>query len=345
MLVQAHKASMDMHYRSLQRFVTMCLRLLVVALLLSLLSFGERNAHAVEPDVRLETAELLDDWLKAQNQGSFADYERLYDRAFTGVRRSGAREARLDRRAWMEERRRMFEKKIVVKIEQPHVMTGTNSARVIFTQIWESGTYRDVGRKELVLLRRDGDLKILREELFSSALGHAEYEELEHFMFVVGDTVVLDPEPNDEWAVGEPEIRKEKRTDDRRIRVVRHVDTKKLPEQLSRWMGRKLRLMDATGVKCGATISGFRLAGRLTPWGSEIEPADEVWSMSSHLLVAQLTPNKSCRGAIWALPASRPVPTMLPARRADARLEKAALEAFRALPEYKELQAQYLEWR
>jgi hypothetical protein len=54
------------------------------------------TAADMSPDVKT----LLDAWLKAQNDGDFNAYEKLYAQRFTGIRRSGPRTVKMDRAGW-----------------------------------------------------------------------------------------------------------------------------------------------------------------------------------------------------------------------------------------------------
>jgi len=107
---------------------------------------------------------LVDAWLAAQNQGDFAAYQALYAPQFVGIRRSGAKVVELDRAGWLKDRERMFKKPMVVKAKDLRV----DDLRVQFVQTWQSGTYKDTGRKQLMLVKVGSDLRIAREELLES---------------------------------------------------------------------------------------------------------------------------------------------------------------------------------
>ena len=111
---------------------------------------------------------LLDGWLKSQNEGSFADYEKSYAKAFTGIKRSGEKTLTFDRKGWLADRKRMFEKKMQVSAADVIIKPGVESATVRFLQTWESGNYRDQGPKLLHLVLEAGELRIAKEEMLAS---------------------------------------------------------------------------------------------------------------------------------------------------------------------------------
>lgn len=118
-----------------------------------------------------EAQALLSRWLMAQNSGDFAAYQALYAADFSGIRRSGAQRVELDRDGWMRDRERMFKKPMQVDAKEHQLLVTPNGAiNLLFTQTWASGTYKDVGRKQLVLMRKDGAYLISREEMLSSAI-------------------------------------------------------------------------------------------------------------------------------------------------------------------------------
>lgn len=113
---------------------------------------------------------LVDAWLASQNQGDFAAYQALYGEGFTGIRRSGKRVVALDRNGWLEDRGRMFKKPMVVTIDKLTVVERKGQLSALFTQTWQSGSYKDVGRKWLRLTGHGGQLLIDREEMLDSTL-------------------------------------------------------------------------------------------------------------------------------------------------------------------------------
>src|SRR5262249_14231526 len=130
---------------------------------------AQAQARAQDPQAAAPAARaLVERWLSSQNGGDFAAYQALYATRFTGVRRSGARIVHLDRAGWMRDRGRMFSKKMVVAAEGVEIAAAPAMVRVTLTQKWESGSYKDVGKKELILVREGAAWKIAREEMLDS---------------------------------------------------------------------------------------------------------------------------------------------------------------------------------
>lgn len=113
---------------------------------------------------------LVETWLGAQNSGDFDGYQALYGKRFTGVKRAGERTRRFDRARWLEDRKRMFSKVMKVEAKDLAIDTTDNGAIILFTQTWESGSFRDVGPKQIVAVVEDGQLRIAREEMLASII-------------------------------------------------------------------------------------------------------------------------------------------------------------------------------
>lgn len=117
---------------------------------------------------------LVNAWLDAQNRGDLEAYTGLYASRFTGVRRVGERASSFDREGWIKDRGRMFKKPMKVEANNLSISATAASAVVIFEQVWQSGSYRDVGPKQLIVVREGDALKIAREELLSSQVEGAQ---------------------------------------------------------------------------------------------------------------------------------------------------------------------------
>jgi ketosteroid isomerase-like protein len=111
---------------------------------------------------------LVDAWLAAQNGDDFDAYAALYAIDFRGVRRSGKKAVELDHAGWLADRRRMFAKPMQVEVADLELAADAGGVTVTFTQTWQSGSYADRGGKRLRLEARDGDLRIVAEEMLES---------------------------------------------------------------------------------------------------------------------------------------------------------------------------------
>lgn len=117
--------------------------------------------------------ELVAAWLAAQNSGDFAAYEALYAAELIGIKRVGEKETMFDRKGWLADRRRMFKKKMAVDAAALSVSTRPGFAVALFTQSWSSGSFKDVGPKQLVIVREPGGVRIAREEMLRSTVAPA----------------------------------------------------------------------------------------------------------------------------------------------------------------------------
>lgn len=96
----------------------------------------------------------------------------------------------------------MFKKLMKVEATNTRITATAQSAVITFEQTWESGGYRDVGPKQLIVVREGDALKIAREELLSSqvegarqmvgALSEAQFGNVLH----KGSTMALILTPN-----------------------------------------------------------------------------------------------------------------------------------------------------
>ena len=112
-----------------------------------------------------EATALVDHWIAAQNTGDFTAYDALYARRFEGVKRIGARSQSFDRDGWMRDRKRMFSKPMHVEAFNVAVNVFRQMAFVRFEQRWSSGTFADVGTKDIQLVREAGELRISVERM------------------------------------------------------------------------------------------------------------------------------------------------------------------------------------
>ncbi|RII29601.1 MAG: nuclear transport factor 2 family protein [Geobacter sp.] len=130
-------------------------------------------AEISEADVKT----FLNEWLAAQNTGSYSNYAAIYADNFTGIRRTGTSTYNLNRENWLKDRKKMFKKKMVVEATDPEIKLAGTTASVKFEQTWASGTYKDKGDKLLNLALENGKLKITREEmLFSKVISEIKSE-------------------------------------------------------------------------------------------------------------------------------------------------------------------------
>jgi ketosteroid isomerase-like protein len=274
-----------------------------------------------------DAEELLQHWRAAQNHGDFTTYQGLYAEHFTGIRRSGARVVPMNRKRWMDDRAKMFAKPMKVQAEDLHVVPGDASAIVTFTQIWSSKTYKDQGRKQMVLVRgSDGQLKIAQEVMLDSRIAHhdtkAANDHLD-FAFMFGPYVVLPGEASADWADGAPTLI----SVENNIAAAPAQETK-LPAWAKKWKGHQVRVYKEDGSFCTGTIGPLAIVATVIPHFGEkrqwtggptddgtMEPklsdgdiARAIWKEGDYYLAARPDMQENgCQGAQWAQSASLPM--------------------------------------
>jgi hypothetical protein len=303
------------------------------------------SPSAITPTVpESEVRSLVDAWLGAQNSGNFAAYQQIYATRFAGIKRAGQRVRSFDRVGWFKDRERMFQRPMQgnvmsVAIEAMVIVGSQATARIQFVQSFERGTFKDRGRKEMVLVREGGVLRIAREEMLVSEMERqstlSELATAERgFFFLVEQGVVLWRNPGREAAVGEPTLLPES---NEVYLVSSAVDEKRLDESVLRMKGRKLQIFDQNGPTCVATIDKISLLVRIDPhfgttqtWSGTFDtngdPSDnprpysndaiarEAWTMAEPILVASL--GGGCKvptsgaglAAAWARDTELPAP-------------------------------------
>jgi hypothetical protein len=307
---------------------------------------------------------LLQRWLDAQNQGDYEGYATLYATRFHGVKRSGGRERAFQRRGWLADRRRMFGKAMKVQALGARVSTGAGVATVVFTQDWQSGSYRDVGPKQLVVIEEGTELRIAREEMLASEVKGADAVppiDPADFAFVANEGafyVLLRKGTGGMRARGRVKLLQADVTSSAARRIVdADVDTTWRP-----WVGREVTLYGEAGVRChGQVVHLVHLArvrphfGTLQTWkgeggtepASQVRIADDVWHLGQPgLFVAgRVVPaaGSDCRGAFWARADDRPAVTPLPQSAPDPLLLRLGLPALRALAGWADVQRDYAD--
>lgn len=295
-------------------------------------------------DLEASTGKLVDHWLEAQNKGDFATYQSLYGQRFTGIRRSGPRTVRLDRAGWMKDRARMFKSPMrVAATDRKIVAAGTV---VTFTQTWQSGTYKDVGPKQLVIVLEKGAAKIAREELLASNLEKpAPFRD--RLSFVLDDKwVLIDDEPSEGWAIGAATFVPGTNAQT----SWKGVNGAALDLGKQTWKGRKVIVWGKSGKPCTTTVTGFQMVsrayvhfGQLEEWKDKkpAEIAPLAWELGSKQLMGVLAPG--CKDLGYARDASLPPPLPIVVAAKPTEAQRAlAMAALRKLPRYEELQKNFV---
>lgn len=310
------------------------------------------NATPVAPISQAEAEALVQGWLAAQNGADFAAYQDLYAERFTGIKRAGPRTTKFARDGWLADRKRFFRPDVQVAIEGLQVAAGRSAATVHFVQTWSSATYKDVGPKQLVLVRQDGQPRVAREEMLASR--------------ILGASTNGPPSPEQLAAVvsagGESFVILQAETD---------IPFSSTPRLLSRdglaatwqpapdgvepgWQGKAMRVYGA-GAPCDAVVDEVGLLtrfqahfGQLQYWNGEWdEPAPsaagvaaEIVSQGSHVAMLAARLDGDCAGS-WASSPDLGSLTALPGQALAADEQARVASELRALTGSKALQTDF----
>jgi hypothetical protein len=304
---------------------------------------------------RPELQQLLDTWLKAQNDGDFAAYEALYAPDMRGVKRVGERESRMDRVQWMADRARMFRKKMEVEVHSVSFRALMATAAIEFVQVFHSGKFMDTGSKKLMVAMHDGAPRIMHEEMLSSdllVLADAFQDRVYLTFQVAGATyVALSPKAEPGWGAGDFVV---EGTSDTGKAYTQRADASLVP-RASQWLSTPFNVYDDKGVVCSANIADLKVVlladeyfldeadeeriGALSEPAASDQRARAILRKEPAMLAGKLS---SCSGEI-AMPASEPAPAFYLPQAVEPALEQAVIAASKALPKYKELEATWRE--
>jgi hypothetical protein len=202
-----------------------------------------------------------------------------------------------------------------------------------------------VGPKQLVIVREAGALKIANEKMLRSRIEAAPVPADERFRFVVSGRLLLSDSPDEAWATGAPTYE-----GGDPVVATRAVDVAKLPPELSRWRGRRVRLAMADGSSCDAKVKGFRMLSRSIPhfgtrqeWNEmkDAEVGQQAWDLGTKVLAADV--DNRCDQAFWGHPAAQAAPPADTGRPADDALKTRAVAQLRRSDAWKQIQKSYLE--
>jgi ketosteroid isomerase-like protein len=321
---------------------------------------SEVLAQAVAAKEQASKAQaLLDAWLRAQNNGDFAAYEALYAERFTGIKRVGARIQRFDRDGWMQDRKAMFARAFSVRMDDARVSVLGTSAIALFQQTWSGASFRDVGRKQLVLSLEGSVWRISSEEMRESNPGAVDQNlgvpNPREFAFVAlapGPLLILSAEVDLNSVDGPAHY-----VTDELAR--RPVVTSALPKETQDLLGSKFTLYGEASSACEGTVGAFEVLVSLHPhfgtvntWNgqgglptvSTRERALELWQYSEHagrFLVARLDTPSTCEGARWARSADLSKPALWSSRTPTAEERTAISKVVRRAPLHRELQKEF----
>lgn len=323
---------------------------------------------AARPLSESEARALLDAWAQAQNRGDFAAYEALYAARLDGVRRTGAVTHRFDRAGWINDRRRMFQTAMQVVARDVAVAPRGEAALVRFTQEFTSGSFHDVGPKEMLLVREGAGVRIAREEMLTSQVSEASAGEPSIPegawlpLITVGDhsAIVLGDADAAQHAAGDPELLTPMNALGDTIMTRAQARTEALPESVRALAGATLRMITTGGGACRARLGAFEIVGRVDVhfsteqrWAGEdvdgrrvrratrADVAGDAWGASRRVIAARYTTEGACGEEIAARRESLAAPVVFSARAAEPAVAQRALARLRAMPAWREVQDEY----
>lgn len=223
-----------------------------------------RSASASEI-TEAEVRAFLDHWLKTQNGGSFSSYASMYATQFYGIKRSGNRTYRYNHDTWLKDRKKMFNKKMMVSADNLQIHTADGAATLRYEQTWQSGRYKDKGTKQVYLIREGERLRIAREEMLASKIMQTNNGAVDAdnfpFAFSIKEGIVLN---------GINDIQNLTRETPRLTATRPYyvasaaVETDLLPQNIKALTGMKVRLYGPRG-SCNTVINGFKIVSKDIP--------------------------------------------------------------------------------
>ena len=229
----------------------------------------------------------------------------------------------------------MFKKPMVVTIDKLTVVERKGELSALFTQTWQSGSYKDVGRKWLRTTGDSGQLLIDREEMLDSTLldpaeradepvatrpatgevelGFSDKRGLYLAPVLDGQAVL----GRVSAPIGKGPVTVIEHTIDAAsgtlmgIVAEQAIDPSKLPPELAGYTNASLQILDGDlAPSCTAKVTGLRLG--LADWVPDgaAEPIDAATAMMSEsaMLIAELSLPKGCE-ARFARDPGLPRPT------------------------------------
>lgn len=296
-------------------------------------------ANISESDVK----SFLNNWLAAQNAGSFANYSVMYAQEFSGIKRSGnKRTTSFNRNAWLEDRKRMFKNKMRVSARNVQINALGPTATVKFEQTWESQGYKDKGEKQLYLVIEKSGLRIKREEMFASKVLAGKGMVLDSinfpFAFAIKEGVIIEHvDIKPEYMKGKPQLSSR----DPYYVALSGVNTHLLPKNIFSLIGTPVKIYSAKGV-CKSSIEEFKIVVKEVPsdgtqqqWKEELTPsakiAETVFSEGIPHLIAT---TKNCSGD-FAKDARLPQSPIALGQKVDKKMETKTWSVFTAMPLYR----------
>jgi molybdate transport system substrate-binding protein len=296
-----------------------------------------------------EARSLIDAWLRAQNAGDAGAYGALYAARFTGIKRAGYRTWRFARTAWLADRGKMFKHPMKVQADDVAVRVAGPVAIVELVQSFEQGAFKDVGPKQLLVIRTPDGLRIGREEMLASHAAHDAHAPAVGFVVEI-DGVRYAILAEDTAAAGTGALTPIRGTGP--MWTFEPVDPAKAAAEVAAWKDKPVRLYGG-GASCATTLGALtRIAvatphfGTLQEWNGEnggaaltqTQRAQALAALAGAKLGARL--DGACTGD-WIDLSGGGDGVIFADAEPEAALATAALAALRATPAWKQIQTDY----
>lgn len=328
----------------------------------------EEEIKAPEPIDSAKVEALVKDWVKAQNDGNFDAYKASYADKFYGIKRVGPKTYKYDHDGWVKDRARMFKKKMQVIADDIDIQPSSTTAVVKFTQTWASGSYKDVGPKQLIVVKQGGALKISSEEMLASKIqdGKAQAKALPASQLGLVKTtrdhtaLVLDPEVSGDMGKGRAT------SISRGASSYKAADMGKVGAEHKDLIGKLIVFEGEEGQVCQGKVTSLAVLAEATPhfgnrqhWDdlagmgegrkfSDAEVAQDIYELADGqgtALVA-LTDAKpdDCKLASWGHVDGSKFTRYEIEYAPDKGLVEMAMDAFKTVPGYKEIQKDWKKY-
>lgn len=326
----------------------------------------EEKPAGVEPVTEAEAKAVVEAWLAAQTERNFDAYAGVYADDFEGIKRNGHNTTHLEREAWLESRRKSFERGFSItatglklassKGDEQRAEQGAMVAH--FTQRWSTPNFADIGPKELVIARRGDGVKLVHEEMLASHVTRRKGRTDPPLM-----VLNLDGGPYVVLGDGDPEWAKDEAPAEllNGVTVSKPLVRERVSKSMLAWIGREVEVIGKDDARCKATIADLEIVGRVEAayeLDNELyeimeaggEPTDEqlarsMWSMITPDLY-MLGKLDGCAGDL-AVPvdatAFGTVAAFAMSKELNDKLAVSAREAFVALKDYRQEQETFVE--
>lgn len=293
---------------------------------------------------------LLRNWLDSQNKRDFSAYRQLYDKQFSGVRRTGTKELKFDLNGWLKDRSQMFRQKMWVHISDATLNPNDEFGEgdfvfefesldplvIKFDQTWASDNFRDQGIKTMQLVKRGNEWKIKNESLGESKT--LPFLSEKTFIPAVHGSIIIDKNALPVWGKG-------KKADAGILELSdglghghsrsshklksQDMDFENLPTPVRGWLGRKITVFATSGKACETTIEALSLR--------QISGGGEGYAWTKFDVQARVNP--ACAGTIlWFSTVKPDQVEVLPFKEiTDDKLKKELLTRLRNSAQYKKV--------